>query len=502
MTGQGTVSTYNLLVVITAALGSFTFGFTVNVTGPVLGMPSFYDYFGLDINETTSVIGGIPACYFGGGILGAALGAWTAERIGRRFTLLVGCIAGITGGVLIGSAVNVPMLLLGRLLSGLCSGFFQTIVPVYQSEISPASRRGHLVGQHGFFLVVGGTTAVFAGLGCSFASNPQLQWRLALGLSAIALIWLPESPRWLISRQRFDQAERTLVELHKNPADPDNLFAASEFAQIREQLQLEKAENRTIMTGLKQPSMRKRFVIAVLTPGLLQCSGVLVIITYQVILYEKLGITGWRSILLLGIYDAWSAVGNFFNAKMIDRVGRKNLLFWGLLGSVICLSLYTAMVAQYAGTGNRVGCGFGVLFVYLYTTFYGFCLDVTSYVYCAEIFPTYMRTTGMAVSIISYFAPALLFAEIAPTAFSTIGWRFYLIFILVPACGLPVIWFYFPETKGLTLEEVAGLFGDRVAATGSDNMTQSGSIGLEPASEKNIRNPLGRMKKERTLNDD
>lgn len=65
------------------------------------------------------------------------------------------------------------------------------------------------------------------------------------------------------------------------------------------------------------------------------------------------------------------------------------------------------MVAQYAGTGNRMGCGFGVLFVYLYTTFYGFCLDVTSYVYCAEIFPTYMRTTGMAVSIISYFAPAL-----------------------------------------------------------------------------------------------
>lgn len=65
------------------------------------------------------------------------------------------------------------------------------------------------------------------------------------------------------------------------------------------------------------------------------------------------------------------------------------------------------MVARYAGTPNRVGCGFGVFFVYLYTTFYGFCLDVTCYVYCAEIFPTYMRPTGMAVSIVSYFAPAL-----------------------------------------------------------------------------------------------
>lgn len=77
------------------------------------------------------------------------------------------------------------------------------------------------------------------------------------------------------------------------------------------------------------------------------------------------------------------------------------------LGSSISLSLYTAMVARYSGTTNRVGCGFGVFFVYLYTTFYGFCLDVTCYVYCAEIFPTYMRPTGMAISIVSYFAPAL-----------------------------------------------------------------------------------------------
>ncbi|KAL2832188.1 putative sugar transporter [Aspergillus pseudoustus] len=461
------ISTYNLLVVLAAALGSFTFGFTVNVTGPVLGMPTFYDYFDLDIEQTTGVIGAIPACYFGGGIVGAALGAWTSEVLGRRRALFLACILGVIGGVLIGSAVNIVMLLLGRLLSGLCSGYFQTIVPIYQSEVSPASRRGHLVGQHGFFLVLGGTTAVFAGLGCSFSANEQLQWRLALALSGLpplvlapALFWLPESPRWLMARGRFQQALRVLQELHKTPSDPDNSLAASEFTQIKEQLELEKTESRTVLSALREPSMRKRLVLATLTPfnrGLLQCSGVLVIITYQVILYENLGITGWRSILLLGIYNLWSAVGNYFNARMIDRVGRKRLLFWGLLGALVALSLYTAMVARYAGTANRVGCGFGVLFVYLYTTFYGFCLDVTCYVYCAEIFPTYMRPAGMAVSIISYFAPALLFAEVAPTAFRTIEWKFYLVFILVPACGLPVIWFYFPETRGLTLEEVAGL---------------------------------------------
>ncbi|KAF9889092.1 hypothetical protein FE257_008069 [Aspergillus nanangensis] len=485
MAGKNNISTYNLLVVLAAALGSFTFGFTVNVTGPVLGMASFYDYFNLDIRQTTGVIGAIPACYFSGGIVGAGLGAWTAALLGRRRALAIACILGIVGGILVGTAVNIAMILLGRLMSGLCSGAFQTIVPVYQSEVSPASHRGHLVGQHGFFLVLGGTTAVFAGLGCSFATNEQLQWRLALALSSLpplvlspALIWLPESPRWLIARGRLEQAHKILRQLHKSPGDPDGLLAASEFSQIREQVELEDRENRSVLSALMQPSMRKRLVLAVLTPGLLQCSGVLVIITYQVILYENLGITGWRSILLLGVYNAWSAVGNFFNARMIDKVGRKRLLFWGLLGSCISLSLYTAMVARYAGTSNRIGCGFGVLFVYLYTTFYAFCLDVTSYVYCAEIFPTYMRPTGMAISIISYFAPALLFAEVAPTAFATIGWKFYLIFILVPACGLPVIWFYFPETGQLTLEEVAGIFGEEVALERRDGRSDDDGKGI------------------------
>ncbi|EXJ66148.1 uncharacterized protein A1O5_10764 [Cladophialophora psammophila CBS 110553] len=464
------VNPYNFLVVLTVALGSFTYGFTVNVTGPVLGMPSFYHYFNLDITSTTGVIGAIPGCYFGGGIVGAVLGAWACERFGRRRALFATSVIGVLGGVLLGSAVHVSMILIGRALSGICSGGFQTIVPIYQSEISPAHRRGHMVGQHGFLLVVGASVATWGGLGCSFASNPQVQWRLALALSGLsplilapAIFWLPESPRWLITREYYEPALRVLEKFHKVPGDESNTLAREEYLQIRQQIELEARNRTTILASIRQPPMRKRMIIGFLTQFLLQCSGVLVTVTYQVILYNNLGITGWLAICLLAVYNTWSAVGNFTNALMLDHFGRKRLLLVGLTGSVFALTLYTIMVARYAGTSNRVGCGFGVFFVYLYTTFYGFCLDSTSYVYCSEIFPAYMRTTGMAVSIIGYFAPALLFGQLAPTAFATIGWKYYLIFILVPACGLPVIWLYFPETKQLSLEEIAALFGEEVA---------------------------------------
>lgn len=136
--GGDKTSTFNFLVVITAALGSFSFGFNTNVTGSVLGMPSFYEYFNLNIEVTTGVIGGknrgqskyshepnlslfagIPGCFFGGGIIGAMIGAWGCEKFGRRRALFVASLIGVIGGIILGAAVNMAMILIGRALCGI-----------------------------------------------------------------------------------------------------------------------------------------------------------------------------------------------------------------------------------------------------------------------------------------------------------------------------------------------------------------------------------------------
>lgn len=151
------------------------------------------------------------------------------------------------------------------------AGGFQTIVPIYQSEVSPAGKRGSLVGQHGAFLAFGGACAVWAGLGCSFATNPQVQWRLAMSLSGvsplvlgIAVFWLPESPRWLIARDRHAQGLQVLEKLHQAPGDDNNTLAREEYLQIRQQIDIESRNRTSIWESLKKKSMKKRMLIGFL----------------------------------------------------------------------------------------------------------------------------------------------------------------------------------------------------------------------------------------------
>ncbi len=121
------------------------------------------------------------------------------------------------------------------------------------------------------------------------------------------------------------------------------------------------------------------------------------------------------------------------------------------------------MVATYGGTTNRIGNGFGVFFLFLFVLFYGGTMDATSYVYCSEIFPTPLRAQGTGFSVAGLFSATLIYTQTAPVAFAQVGWKFYIMFIILPLLGAGLMWKFFPETKLLTLEEISRLFGDEVA---------------------------------------
>lgn len=121
------------------------------------------------------------------------------------------------------------------------------------------------------------------------------------------------------------------------------------------------------------------------------------------------------------------------------------------------------MVATFGGTDNRIGNGFGVFFLFLFVFFYGGSMDATSYVYCSELFPTQIRAQGTGFSVAGLFTATLIYTQVAPTAFASISWKYYLVFIITPTVGALFMWRFFPETKMLSLEEIAALFGDEVA---------------------------------------
>jgi len=150
---------------------------------------------------------------------------------------------------------------------------------------------------------------------------------------------------------------------------------------------------------------------------------VLVVNNYQVLLYNNLGLYGWLPLLLYAIYTSWAAFMNWVNAMLLDRLGRIPIITFGLAGCICMMIVETAMVATYAGTPSKAGNAMGVLFLFLFVTFYGGSQDASSYVYGSEIFPTAVRPHGLGITIAGLFACTLLYTEVAPTAFAEIGWK-------------------------------------------------------------------------------
>lgn len=148
---------YNFLITFFVALGSFTYGYNSSVTASVIGLPSFFSYFNIDIktDNGSAVAGAINGVYSAGGAIGCWTLAWLADSLGRRRCIQVVCLICIVSAALQAGSVHVAMFLVGRLLNGFGVGMINCVVPTYQSEIAPASQRGRLVGIHGVLIVTG-----------------------------------------------------------------------------------------------------------------------------------------------------------------------------------------------------------------------------------------------------------------------------------------------------------------------------------------------------------
>ncbi|OAP59202.1 hypothetical protein AYL99_06500 [Fonsecaea erecta] len=472
---------YNYAVAFFVALGSFTYGFNSSVIGAVLGQPSFYNYFGFEATSSLggSITGATNGLYAGAGVIGCLTVFNLLDALGRKRAIQVAAIGCLITGALQAGSVHIAMYLVGRFFNGLTVGWINCCVPVYISEISPAGERGRIVGAHGFIICVGYGLSGWCGLGTFYESNGTIQWRLLLALQCVAPLlltlgspWIPESPRYLINKGRDNEGLQVIEKLHANGSDGPNIGAREEFIQIQTQLALDRMQNvNSWWQIMKVPTYRKRIFYGFWLQCTTQSTGVLVLTNYmgfcvdQIIELQVLGITGAKALILLASYNTLAAITNGINSLIVDRVGRIKMLVTCLIACTISLILVTALVAQYGGyeNTNKTGSAMILLFMFCFATFYGGGLDVSAYVYCSEIFPTNIRARGVGLSVAGLFLMTTIYTSAAGTAFNHIGWRYYIVFIVITSCMLPLIIFKFPETKGLSLEEIGALFGDEVA---------------------------------------
>jgi MFS family permease len=300
-----------------------------------IGQPGFYEYFKLSTTGTgaaytNNVLGAVNALFFFGAVVGALTGGPLADRIGRKYSLFTAAIVSIIGGALASGSVHIAMLIVVRVLQGAGLGALATLTPIYLAEASTPSKRGLLTGLHGFFLVSGYNISAWVGLGCFFSSNPAFQWRGPIAftcippmLLAIGCPFVPESPRWLISKGRMDEAWINLSRLHRDPHDPSEMAAKEEFFQMKKQIELESSQPTGYWAILTNRHYRKRAFLSCFVQLAANSTGALVINYYSVIIYTNLGLTGYLPLLMYCIFTLIGALGNLCSLLTIDKTGRR-----------------------------------------------------------------------------------------------------------------------------------------------------------------------------------
>ncbi|KIX99687.1 uncharacterized protein Z520_04322 [Fonsecaea multimorphosa CBS 102226] len=483
-------STLRLLIVIFVALGSTTYGYCASIISTTLAQPSFIAYFELDTrSNATDLTGSIFGLFQTGGFFGTLTCLKSADWLGRRKALFLASLVTTVGGGLQAGSVNIGMYIFARFLTGVGIGALVTLVPLYQSEIAPPKIRGFLVAMHGVMLCVGYSAASWVGLGFYFVNAGGAQWRLPLAIQSLwpatlacGVLFLPETPRWLLDHDRYEEAFESFKRVRAESSDAflnDEAAIRADFAILREQIIFEKQQQLSFWDLFRLPHYRKRLIVGFITMVAPQVTGTQIIYNYGSQLYKNLGFNTLKQLLLSCGWITFSPFGNWFNALVVDKVGRVRMLLIGIVGCILCLVGEVICLAQLDnGQKNRAATNAAVFFLFLFVGFYASFIDATTYIYASEIWPTPVRAKGLALSISGLFLSSLAILQGAPAGFANIGWRYYLVFISVTSVMVVFMYFYFPETKTLSLEEIGEIFGDEVAHVDASTATAMGEKGV------------------------
>ncbi|KAK9457547.1 general substrate transporter [Dipodascopsis uninucleata] len=479
------VNAYTWFCSLFVVTGSLLYGIDSGIVSTTIAQSAFTSYFD---PFTSSIKGAVVSTFSGGAVFGVAYAGWSADKIGRKRTIMIASVIAMIGGIIQCASVKVGMLIAGRIIGGFAVGIMNMVIPVYNSEISPPSKRGLITGLHGQFVGIGFAVANWIGFGCSY-STTQFQWRFPLGFQIVpaailfaGIFFLPYSPRWLLEKDRQDEAYSVLVKLYGGDAvvDQDRDRFEMEFQEMKDQIAYEKLlKDGGLKSLFTKKSNRKRLLLSIAIQVFAQLSGVNVINYYQTDLYKGVGITGHSVTLLAGIFGLVGPLFNIICIAYVDRWGRKVALWITGLAMGVDLAIVMALTSRYSGTDNKVGQGFTIGFIFLFSAIYSLGYNSIHYIYVPEIMNQEVRAKGTAVAVICNVLVNIVFNQISPIGFANIGWKYYSVFVSLNVVGAIIVFIFFPETKGRTLEEINEIFGEEVVTSHKGMTKQDDKDGIE-----------------------
>lgn len=395
-----------------------------------------------------------------GGIFGALSCVYLGDLLGRKKIIFFTNLINIVGAILMATAFQFSHFIVARIVLGLGIGGYVATVPVWQSEISPAHKRGSNVVTDGIFVGVGVTLALWIDLGFYFVKSNSVSWRFPLAfqivLSLTAMIFitvLPESPRWLIKTGQVEKARHVLAALLD--ADPTSRTITESIQSIEASLAYCGTGSWTDMFKNGEQRLFHRAYLAATGQMFQQMCGVNLITYYATTIFEQyLGLDPVKSRILAAAMGLMQPFGGFLAFYTIDRLGRRPLMLWSAGAMSICM----AILAGTTSTSNTASLVVAVIALYAFQFIFTVGYSGLTFLYAAEMAPLQIRAAVSAVSTATVWAFNFLLAEVTPIGFSTINNRYYIIFAVINAAIVPSVYFFFPETKGRSLEEIDEIF--------------------------------------------
>lgn len=322
-------------------------------------------------------------------------------------------------------------------------------------------------------LLQGAIIAAWTTFGTLEHLTSDLQWRLPTGLQCLmpgiqvlALYFVPESPRYHIARGKEDKARQMLIKYHGNGSDTK--FVQWEYQEICNTIRLEQEAAAT--SGWKEmvrtAGNRKRCILIIATAIFSQCSGNSLVSYYLVQILRSIGITNPRhQALFNGGLTIWCFLVALGFAFTVDRFGRRTLFLTAGLGMLVTFTIWTACAAMYEKTGNQAYGNAVLAMIFGFYTLAGAAWPGLTVSYTVEILPYKIRAKGLTLCFCFTALSGVFNQYVNPIGLQKLGWKFYIVYIVVLVVQVIMIYFYYVETKGLPLEEIARVIdGDDAAA--------------------------------------
>jgi SP family sugar:H+ symporter-like MFS transporter len=501
------------LMCVFASFGGILFGYDSGYINGVLSMDYIvHKYTGLPYSDSGSSSFALPSWQQSmivsflslGTFLGAIIAGDLADFIGRRTTILAGCLVYTIGVILQAASTEYKLLIVGRVIAGVGVGFVSAIIILYMSEIAPRKVRGAIVSGYQFCITIGLLLASCVDYATqnrrdtgSYRIPIAIQFLWSIILST-GLFLLPESPRYFVKRGRIDRAAQVLSRVRGQPMESE--YIQQELAEIvaNHEYELQVIPQGSYFNSwvncfrgslFKAGSNLRRTILGTSLQMMQQWTGVNFVFYFGTSFFKSLG-TISNPFLISLITTLVNVCSTPLSFWMIERFGRRTILIYGAAGMVVCQ--FIVAIAGTVDGSNHATVSAMIAFICIYIFFFATTWGPAAWVVIGEIFPLPIRSRGVGLSTASNWLWNCIIAVITPYMVGqdkgNLGPKVFFIWGSLCACCFVYAYFLVPETKGLTLEQVDRMFEEvspRQSAKWKPTTTFAQEMGVTEKGELN-----------------